>query len=178
MNYDHILKPTTNLEPGLTDFLIGIQSQMSSIKKPLAPFTNPGDSQTITETHLFTDPYGFYRAYQVKQKHEGKGDSAGSLGSKTLANEFTVFMPGIDATRLEFVKALQNEDLLTLHRDSDCDNEQWLQLGNECRPATAEVSYTTGTYEPTGEKGFIIKIKWTGIPYVYAGTITIFESGS
>lgn len=178
MNYTHIAKKTTNVEPGLTDFLIGIKSQFSSLKKPVAPFTSPGDSQKITDTHEFTEPYGFYRAYQIKDRHEGKGDSAGTFGSKTLVNEFKVFMPGLDAEMFEFAKAIQNEEVITLHRDSDCDNEQWIQLGNDCRGARVEANYTTGTFEPTGEKGLFLTIKWTGIPYVYSGTVTIFTATS
>src|SRR5262245_51956149 len=100
MTYDHIGKPTVDPQTGITDFLICIFDEFLSIKKPVAPFNNPGDSQKITETHTFNDPFGFYRAYQVKDKHEGKGDTAGTFGSKTLKNEMTVFVPGLDEIRL------------------------------------------------------------------------------
>jgi hypothetical protein len=49
--------------------------------------------------------------------------------------------------------------------------DTFIQLGNECRPAEIDGSYTLGTFEPTGEKGIFLKVKWTGIPYIYDATV-------
>lgn len=170
MAYAHVTKPAS-VEPGLSDFLIGIKSEFTTIQKPVAPFTNPGDSQTIVSAHVPVATKGFYRCYIDKKKHTGKGDQAGTFGSKTLANEYDVFLPGFDAVRLELVKNLMNEEVITLHRDANCDLDTFIQLGNECRPAEIDGSYTLGTFEPTGEKGIFLKVKWTGIPYIYDATV-------
>jgi hypothetical protein len=172
MNYAH-LEQNKTVEPGFSDFRIGVLSEFLSIKKPEAPFTNPGDEVKITDSHTFETDKGFYRIYQVKKRHGGKGDPTGTFGAKTLLNEIDVFIPGINAVQMEWVKNIINEEILTLHRDSDCAQDQWIQLGDACRPAEIDINYTTGTYEPTGEKGFFGKIKWTGIPKFYEGTITM-----
>lgn len=171
MAYGHIAKPN-NTQTGFSDFLIGIVSEFTTIQKPTPPFTNPGDSVTITTAHVPVATKGFYRGYIDKKKHMGKGDTAGSFGSKTLTNEFEVFYPGLDAIRLEFIKNIINEDVITLHRDANCDiDDVWLQLGNHCRFAEVDANYTTGTFEPTGEKGVFLKVKFTGIPSIYDATV-------
>jgi hypothetical protein len=178
MNYAHIAKPAINPEPGFSDFFFIPTAELETIRKPTAPFTAPGDTQTIKTAHVPVDGKGAYRVYQLKEKHTAKGDTAGSFGSKTLKNEVDLFMPGFDAERLEFVKSILNEYVLTWSRDANCDLDTLIQYGNECRPAEIDANYTIGTFEPTGEKGFFLKVKWTGIPYVYAATLPIFEAGS
>ena len=170
MTYNHIAKPAFNL-PGLSDFLIGIKSEFTSLGAPTAPFTNPGDSVTISTAHVPVTGKGFYRCYQIKNKHEGKSDSVGTFGAKTMKNEFKIFVPGTDATTLEFVKSIINEEVITLHRDADCDDPNWLQLGDDCYSAEIDSNFTTGTVEPSGDKGFMLTVKWTGIPKFYSATV-------
>lgn len=169
--YGHIIQPENPPMPGLSAFYYAPVGEFTSIKKPVAPFTEIGDTQKITQTHTLEN--GFYRAYIIKQRHSGKGSTVGSIGSKTMLNEYQVFIPGIDAKRLEIVKKMLNDEFITLHRDSDCDNGFYLQLGTECRPVYFDAEYTTGTIEPNGEKGFILTAKWAGVPYIYSGTVTI-----
>ena len=171
MGYGHIIKPVNPPMPGLSDFYYAPISEFTSLKKPVGPFTDIGDEQTISQTHTLDN--GFYKAYLIKEKHEGKGSTVGTIGSKTLLNEFKIFIPGFDAKRLEIVKKLLNEELITLHRDSDCDNGYYIQQGTACRPVRVDAEYTTGTIEPNGEKGFILTCKYVGIPYIYSGTVTI-----
>ncbi len=171
MTYDHITKTTGSIEPGLSDFLIGLISEFTTISAPTPPFTNPGDEVAIASAHVPAATKGFYRCYQVKEKHTGKGDPVGSTGAKTLNNEFNIFMPGFDKVQMEFVKNAMNEEWLTLHRDADCSENKWIQLGDECRPAKIEFNYTLGTFEPTGEKGFFGKVMWVGIPKFYEATV-------
>lgn len=178
ITYGHLNKPVVNPEPGYSDFFFIPIKELVTVRKPVAPFLVPGDTQTIKLAHVPAAGKGAYRIYQVKDKHTGKGTTAGNKGSKTMANEANIFMPGFDAERLELVKALLNEDVLTWHRDANCDLDLLIQMGNDCRPASIEWNYEIGTFEPTGDKGFFGTVKWTGIPYVYAAVLPLFEAAS
>jgi hypothetical protein len=170
MNYTHIAQNKV-VEPGLSDFLLGLLSDFTTIQKPAAPFSNPGDEVRIKTAHVPATDKGFIRCYQVKQRHTGKGDPAGTFGAMSLNNEYDIFMPGFSPEQMEFVKNSMNDEWMTLHRNSDCDNDYWVQLGDACRPARIEWNYTLGTFEPTGEKGFFGKVKWYGIPKFYEATV-------
>lgn len=172
MTFDH-LDASVQIEPGLSDFYIGIVSEFTSIAKPTAPFANKGDEVRIQTAHVPKTNCGFYRVYQVKKRHQGKGDPAGAFGAKTLVHEYEVFVPGVDPITTEFVKNIINKEVFTLHRDSDCANPQVIQLGDECRPAEIDANYTTGTIEPSGEKGYILKVKWVGIQKFYEAAIPL-----
>jgi len=167
--YDHVTKPVF-IRPGLSDFLIGVLSEFTTISAPVAPFTNPGDSVTIASAHVPATGKGFYRCYQVKTKHEGKSTSSGTFGAKTMKNEFKVFVPGTDAATLEFVMNIINEEVMTLHRDADCEDPNWFQLGDGCTNAEIDSEFTTGTTD-SGDKGYVLTVKWNGIPKVYAATV-------
>lgn len=171
MTYTHLAKTTSSIEPGFSDFLVGIVSEFDTIETPTAPFTNPGDEVRIQGDHVPATDKGFYRIYQIKKKHTGKGDPTGTFGAKTFANEYDVFIPGMDAVQLEWVKNIMNEEVITLHRGVDCGETKWIQLGDGCKPAEIDVNYTVGTFEPTGELGFFAKVKWTGIPKFYEGVV-------
>lgn len=171
MTYTHIAKTTESVEPGLSDFLIGILKDFTTIAKPTPPFTNPGDEVAIVTAHVPVATKGFLRCYQVKEKHTAKGDAVGSAGARTLQNTASIFIPGFDKIQMELVKNLMNEEIMTLHRDADCSDTKWIQFGDECRPAKFSANYTLGTFEPTGEKGIFAEIMWTGIPKFYEATV-------
>lgn len=170
MAYDHLTK-STNIVPGLSDFLFGIYSEFTSLGKPVAPFANPGDSLRISDAHVPAAGKGFYRAYQVPKKHTGKGDPVGSSGAKTLNNEYDIFIPGFDAVNLEFGVNIMNEEVITLHRDANCAADTWIQLGDDCLRAEIEINYTLGTVGPEGEKGLFGKVRWVGTPKFYEATV-------
>ena len=170
MTYTHVAR-SGNIEPGLSDFLVAIFAEFTSFGKPEPPFLAAGDSLTIVDAHVPATGKGFYRAYQVKEMHGGKGDPVGNTGAKTLKNEFNIFIPGFDAVVLEFGANIMNEDVITLHRDANCDAATWIQLGNDCVQARIEINYTLGTIGPTGEKGLFAKVFWTGIPKFYTATV-------
>lgn len=172
MLLDH-LNASIQVEPGLSDFYIGLVSDFTTIQKPTAPFTAPGDEVTIKTAHVPVTDRGFLRVYQDKKRHSGKGDPIGTSNARTFNNEFDVFIPGVDKVTMEWVKKAMRSQIITLHRDADCDNPQIIQLGDGCKNAEIEINYTTGTFEPTGEKGFFGKVKWVGIPKFYEATIPI-----
>lgn len=171
MTYDHLAKTSEGIDPGFSDFLVGVISQFTTIQKVISPAVNPGDEVTIDTAHVPVATKGFYRIYQIKNKHTGKGDPTGAFGAKTLKNEYDVFIPGFDKVQMEWVKNIMNEEIFTLHRDVNCETDKWIQLGDGCKPAEIDINYTIGTFEPTGEKGFFGKVKWTGIPKFYEATV-------
>lgn len=170
MTYTHVAK-STNIVPGLSDFLFSLFSDWDTIAKPVPPFLTPGASLEIVDAHVpFTDN-GFKRAYQVPEKHTGKGDPVGSIGAKVWKNEYNIFIPGFDSVIAEFGANIMNEEIITLHRDANCDVNTWIQLGDECQKARMEINYTLGTIGPEGEKGLFAKVFWTGIPKFYKATV-------
>ena len=166
MSYNTLTK-AANHDPGLSDFFFCELSAFLVLQD-----ADPG-TQTISATHTFTSPEGFKKAFIIPEKHTGKASTVGSLGSQTLKNEFEIFIPGIDDATLVFVKNAINDTFITIHTDADCDNPQKYQLGNACKPERMTSDMSIGTFEPTGEKGFMMKVTWAGIPYIYAGAITM-----
>ncbi|MBS1684769.1 MAG: hypothetical protein JSS76_08445 [Bacteroidetes bacterium] len=165
MGYNTLTKPL-NLMPGLSKFLFCEKSAFSTIAPAI-----PG-SQIIGADHTFPSGEGWKTAYIIVDEHTGKAATAGNKGSQTLKNEFSVFLPGIDDATLSFVKKALNDEFITLHKDADCDNPLWLQLGDECKGATMTCDLEIGTTAPDGRKGYILKFTWPGIMYIYTGQIT------
>ena len=161
------LTAAANHDPGLSAFLFSEIEAFYSIAMPVSD-----DTQVIVDDHVFIAGEGWKVAYIIPEKHTGKATTVGSLGSQTLKNEFEIFIPGADDATLMFVKQCLNDRFITLHRDADCDNPLLYQLGNACKPARMTCDMEIGTFEPTGEKGFNIKVTWPGVIYLYAGAIT------
>lgn len=166
MGYNSIDK-AANHDPGLSMFLFSELDAFYSIAVP-----HSDDTQVIVDDHRFITGEGWKVAYIIPEKHTGKATTVGPLGSQTLKNEFDIFIPGIDDATLNFVRACLNDRFITLHRDADCSNPLLYQLGNACKPARFTCDMSIGTFEPTGEKGFTMKVTWAGIMYLYAGVIT------
>ena len=166
-NYTTLTK-AANTFPGLSKFFFCELSGFASIAEPASSAT-----QIISGDHTFPSGEGWKTAYIIPEKHTGKASTAGTLGSQTLKHEFEIFIPGIDAWTLDFVKQALNDTFITLHRDADCSNPLMYQLGNACRGVRMTSDLSIGTFEPTGEKGFTMKCTWAGIMYLYGGAMTM-----
>lgn len=142
------------------------------IKTPTPPFTDPGDSVIIAESHEFLEGKGFIQIQLAPDKNQFSASTLGDKGFQKLGKELNVFIPGSYALLHEAVKQLLNVPLIVLQEDSNCGEKLIYQIGTECVPAYLTTDFSTGT-TVDGVKGYVFKLTSTlGFIQLYEGDIT------
>jgi hypothetical protein len=127
----------------------------TEIKCPEAPFTNPGDSVTIREEHVFASGKGFVEIFVAPRKNQITGQSIGDIGFAKMDVTYEGMIQGSYAQLHETVGALLNLPVIVLIPDSACKEKLWYQMGSCCNFAYASASFATGT-TAEGNKGYTI----------------------
>jgi hypothetical protein len=177
-NYGNVAKSTTGNAPGSCKILIGPLSYFASIATPDAPGA-AGDTATISGTHTFdSGDFGWIQLEgNVKVKNTGTGTTVGELGSRTMTQEVTMQVAGLNAELLEFIEGGLNEEYIILVADGcACANgtPEYLQYGCESLPVNLTAEIGLGTIDG-GFKGATLKFMSYGVPKVYTGGITLYS---
>jgi hypothetical protein len=171
--YKNLLEPQ-NVGSGIAEFiLLAPVSWFTTIATPTAPFTNQGDSITVTADHEFIDGKGFAKMQLAPRKNKFDLKSIGDIGlNKQVTDAIEIFVPGSYAEVHEQMRNLLNTPLIVLVKDCDCDFETYYQFGCDCQYSWATFDFSTGT-TIDGNKGFMGKIIHDGGLFIYKGAITL-----
>lgn len=170
----NLLNPI-NLNPGISEMVyIALVSWFVSggIKKPTAPFVDPGDEVLIKESHEFTSTYGFLQFALAAGKNSLDAKGVGDLMMTSFDFEVKIFMPGSYIEVHSTIRQLLNKPLIALVKDSNCGSGLVYQIGNACTPAYIRAAFATGTTKD-GNKGYDAVISCNGnAVIIYGGAIT------
>jgi hypothetical protein len=139
---------------------------VNGIKAPVAPFTNQGDSITITTPHVFLTGKAFVKMQLAPQKNKLSLTTVGDLGLSRQNGEIEVFVAGSYAEVHEQMQAFLNQPLISLIKDADCAANLWYQFGSDCTFTWLTFDFTTGTTKD-GVKGFTAKLSYDGSLQIY-----------
>lgn len=139
---------------------------VNGIKAPVAPFTNQGDSITITTAHTFLTGKAFVKMQLAPQKNKLDLTTVGDLGLSRQNGSIDIFVPGSYAEVHEQMQAFLNQPLIALIKDAECAADLWYQFGNDCTYAWLTFDFSTGTTKD-GVKGFSGKVTFDGSLQIY-----------
>ena len=148
------------------------KSSFDTIAVPTAPFTNKGDSISISGDHTFATGKGFLEITLAPQKNSLESKTRGDLGLNGLVTDLKVFIPGSYKEVHEQAQNMLNTPCIFLIQDANSFGEQeYYQLGSDSLGAYLTIDFTTGTTKD-GVKGFNGTINYDGPVQFYKGTVS------
>lgn len=138
------------------------------LKKPEAPFTNPGDSLRITATHTFKEGFGWFPLHTTLGTTQLTGEMVGDKESRTNKPTLVGKHPGLTAEIAEGFQKTKSGDYITLVQTV---NGEIIQLGEDGLECEVMFSFDSGTVE-SGYQGMTATIENYGKLYFYEGDIT------
>ena len=149
------------------------RADFATIAVPTAPFTNQGDSITITGDHTFGAGKGFLAIQLAPQKNSLESKTRGDLGLNGLITDLKFFIPGSYKEVHEQSQKMLNTPMIFLIADSESTGEdEFYQLGSDALGAYMTIDFTTGTTKD-GVKGFMGTITYDAAVQFYTGTVTV-----
>lgn len=140
------------------------------LKAPAPPFTNPGDTLRITETHTFKDGFGFVPFHSTLATGELTAEMVGERESRTNNPSLVAQHPGLTAEVVEFFQTRKSGDYIVLIRTLAGEYIQLGEDGLEC-----EIMYSFGSGKVDGGyQGVTATISNYGKPYFYEGDVTLY----
>lgn len=141
----------------------------TAVQAPAAT-TDLGDALTIGTAHTFPVGKGFYE--YVCKTHSVKltGETVGDDGAREIEWTAEFVILGDSASNQEQIQRTLNDDLILLLRDSDCQDGQYIQLGNECVSPEFAVKFD-GKTTKEGKKEYTLTVKCKK-KYFYTATVT------
>jgi hypothetical protein len=140
----------------------------AGIKTPSAN-ANPGDTVTISETHVFADvAKGWLEFETTLDTAEFMAESVGERDSRTTNPKIPFQVPGITAAKLEAGYEVLSDDWIFLVPLLD---GTILQVGTELLPCDVSLALNSGKVSG-GYKGGTYEAETFGKVYIYTGDIT------
>ena len=135
-------------------------------------FTLAGEKLTITDDHTFGVDDGFIswlcKLHSVTIKTETTGDP----GAQSLVHTCEFILLGDDASTLDQLRDLLNDNCMFLVKDQDClTANQYVQLGDDCLAPEINVSFD-GKTTKEGLKEYTVKLSVKDKRFYYEGTVT------
>lgn len=153
------LDEAQNTESGVAEYaLLAPYSWFDTLATPVNDGT-PGSSITSTAAHTFKagDNNGFLKFQLAPDKNSLGGNPVGDKALRKMNVQATIFVPGSYAIAHEQIQRLLNVPLIVLIKDGDCSQNMFYQLGNSCKQAYINPTFTTGT-DADGNKGYNVVI--------------------
>lgn len=172
-NYADITKADQkNVQGGYQNkFYFARKEDFDAIAKPATP-SALGDKVTISTDHTFKSGKGWYAWLLKLQPNTIAGEGVGDPGVKAIKWTASVFILGDSASTQEQIQEILNDDIICLMRDQSCDEETYIQLGDEC--VSPEITPTfTGNTTAEGNKEYQLDIAVRQKKYFYTGTVTL-----
>ena len=157
-----------NQRPGYSPkAYIGLVSEMLVIPAAVAG--------VVTADITFNaDPVGlgFMEVYGLPKRGAGASNTVGEAGGLSDNYSHTLFIPGNTAAVDDFLKTIQNKELIVLAQDAEQAGPVW-QYGTEQNPAYIDAkTFESGTMAD-GTKGTLVTI-FAIEKYQYSGDITVY----
>jgi len=166
----------TNMQGGYKNVvLFAPVDTFQSMAHPTGSPSGAGDKVTITGDHVFADPGvdGWISWATKKHSVEGTWESTGEDGAKSITYKYKFTLLGDDASTLEQVRDMLNDDCIFLVKDQDCQNAtEYVQLGDDCLAPTASVSGGSKT-TAEGLKEYIVEVAVRDKKFFYSGDVDL-----
>jgi hypothetical protein len=148
-------------------------SAFTTIAKPVAPFTTPGASKTITASHTFPTNAGFMLVQAKAKSIDGTADAAGEAGGQVINYKYKVIVKGDSAQINEWFENAANEDGIWIFNDPVCGVDRYVQIGSSCTPAVLSgLAYRSGSKGAGGFKEYEFTVE-SSDKFFYEGDITM-----
>jgi len=175
MNYKNIAK-STSLRADTGGYknvvLMCPRADFLSIAKPTDTPAALGDENKITTAHTFTDPKGFITWDCKVHSVTGKATTVGEEGSQEIEYSYPFVIIGDSASTQEQMQRLLNDNILWLLKEANClVDDSYVQLGDECLPASAKVEADFKTTKE-GKKEWTVTVT-SKARYFYTATVTL-----
>ncbi len=172
-NYSDIKRESLKNVPGgyKNEMLFAPKRDFLTFGKPTNAPAAPGDTVTISTDHTFDAGKGFYSWYLKLQPNTLNGESVGDPGTKMINWKPEFYVLGDSASTQEQIQSLLNDDCIFLMKDISCDDDTWIQFGDECMSPEVTVTFT-GNTAADGSKEYKIELAVRIKKYFYKGTVT------
>ena len=131
-----------------------------------------GDKVSISDDHTFGAEDGFISLLSKKHSVTTTSESTGDDGAKSLVHKAKFVLLGDDASTLEQMRDMLNDDIVWLVKDQDCANtDTFIQLGDGCLQPTATISFD-GKTTAEGLKEYTVELSVKDKKFFYSGTVT------
>lgn len=147
------------------------RDEFSAIETPTATPSAAGDKVTIAGDHTFATGKGFRKWLGKKHSVTTTTEPTGDDGSQSLMHKGSCIILGDDASTLEQVRDLLNDDLIILVKDQNCAADTFIQFGDECLSPTIKVSFD-GKTTKEGLKEYKLDWEVKDKKFFYTGTVT------
>lgn len=168
--YKALLVKPGLVESGVSDYILfASASDFTTIQCPAA-----GDVE-ITTDHVFASGLGFMKLMCSPSKNKLSAALQGEPGSLNFQQKLNIFVPGSKKELHKLLKLVKNDSLIVLVKDSDCDVDQYYQLGCDCNFAyfIGENGWESGTTKD-GQKGYNLTIEYPSTAIqIYSGVIAM-----
>jgi len=142
-----------------------------SIKIPTASAVS-GDTKKITTAHTFPADEGFISWHCKKHSVTTTMETTGDEGAQSLVHKAKFVLLGDDASTLEQLENMLNDDCIFLLKDQDCANTtDYIQFGDECLAPTAKISFD-GKTTAEGLKEYTVELTVKAKKFFYSAAIT------
>lgn len=156
-----------------SEILFAPKSWFSSIKEPVGPFTNPGDSVKIGTAHTFTTGKGFVKLVTTQDTQDLTGETIGdNVDSQGQKIDITGFLAGLNAETIELAEALANEEIIMLVKDCNLASGHYFQLGCNCDGVRCKAT-PVGGKKSGGAKGYNLVFTGYCNLRIYTSTVTL-----
>lgn len=164
----------TNIQGGYKGVVLFAPADtFQSMAKPTGSPSAAGDKVTITGDHVFADPVtdGWIELLCKKHSVTTTSESTGDDGAKSLVHKTKFVILGDDASTLEQVRDMLNDEIVYLIKDQDCLNTtQYVQFGDDCLAPTATVTFD-GKTTAEGLKEYTIELSVKDKKFFYNGDV-------
>ncbi len=142
------------------------------IQVPTDTPTALGDKKKITDTHTFGEDEGFISWLCKKHSVTTTTETTGDEGAQSLVHKSKFVLLGDDASTLEQLEDILNDNVILLLKDQDCLNTtDYVQLGDECLSPTLKITFDGKTTQE-GLKEYTVEASVKAKKYFYSGTVT------
>lgn len=161
-----------NMQGGYKNVVYFAPSDSVTLATP-AVRSVPGTDLTISDDHTFTiEDDGFISLFCKQHSVTGTAASTGDDGAKSIEHTYQFVILGDDASTLDQMQDLLNDQCIWLFKDANCiDATALVQLGDECLQPTADISFD-GKTTKDGLKEYTVKLMVKSKKFFYAGTVT------
>lgn len=174
MSYKKRTKADENFkEGGYKNVVLFAQtSAVTSMARPTSTPSVQGDKVKITTAHTFSAGEGFISLVCKKHSVTSTSETTGDDGSKSLTHKAKFIILGDDASTLEGMQDMLNDDLFFLIKDQDCLNTSaYTQFGDDCLSVDVTVAFD-GKTTKEGLKEYTVEISVKGKKFFYSGAVS------
>lgn len=169
-----IVKPSGSNSQGMSEtILIADRNKVLSFPPTTISPAVPGDTLRLEGDITFDEDEGFVKVYATQDTVQLMLTPVGQKDSRGWNVNLDFWCPGLNAPFAELLAA--DPDLVALVKRPECDDSEWVCLGNTCRGVGISGEYDSAlSNDESGRNGWSGKISGF-VPqyYFYSGEVTM-----